>query len=90
VLVLDADCYTTSSFSGTGNCVEVMVTPAGTWVRDTKDRGGPVLRFTRAEFAAWAEGVATRNAYTFELREIGATDPELGAPTQMGVFRRCP
>ena len=48
------------------------------------------FEWTRAEFAAWAAGVAARNAYTFELREIGSMDPELGAPTQMGVFRRCP
>lgn len=27
-------------------------------VRDTKDRSGPVLRFTRAEFAAWLDGAA--------------------------------
>ncbi len=25
-------------------------------VRDTKDRKGPVLRFTPAEFAAWLDG----------------------------------
>jgi hypothetical protein len=25
-------------------------------VRDTKDREGPVLRFTAAEFAAWLDG----------------------------------
>jgi hypothetical protein len=29
-------------------------------VRDTKDRSGPVLRFTRAEFAAWLDGARGR------------------------------
>jgi len=48
------------------------------------------FEWTRAEFAAWAEGVAARNRYTLELAHIGPADPELGAPTQMGVFRRCP
>jgi len=48
------------------------------------------FEWTRAEFSAWAEGVASRNAYTLELAQVGPIDPELGAPTQMGVFRRCP
>jgi 3' terminal RNA ribose 2'-O-methyltransferase Hen1 len=46
------------------------------------------FEWTRAEFAAWADGVAERHGYTVELRGIGDTDPELGAPTQLGVFRR--
>jgi hypothetical protein len=25
-------------------------------VRDSKDRSGPVLRFTRSEYAAWLDG----------------------------------
>lgn len=48
------------------------------------------FEWTRAEFSAWAHAVAARNAYAVELTTIGPVDPELGAPTQMGVFRRCP
>jgi hypothetical protein len=48
------------------------------------------FEWTRAEFSAWAHAVAARNAYAVELTAIGPVDPELGAPTQMGVFRRCP
>jgi hypothetical protein len=42
----------TRSGSG-GNCVEMRATATGVEVRDSKDKDGPVLRFTRAEFAAW-------------------------------------
>ncbi|WP_308257845.1 DUF397 domain-containing protein [Pseudonocardia lacus] len=39
-----------------GSCVELRRHDEAIEVRDTKDRGGPVLRFTRAEFAAWLDG----------------------------------
>jgi len=48
------------------------------------------FEWTRAQFLGWAEAVAARHAYTLEIAQIGPVDPELGAPTQMGVFRRCP
>lgn len=48
------------------------------------------FEWTRAEFGAWAQGVAQRNGYTVELAGVGPADEALGAPTQMGVFRRCP
>jgi hypothetical protein len=38
------------------SCVEQRAHDGVIEVRDTKDRGGPVLRFTRAEFAAWLDG----------------------------------
>ncbi len=38
------------------SCVEQRAHDGTIEVRDTKDRGGPVLRFTRAEFAAWLDG----------------------------------
>jgi len=42
-----------------GNCVEVAPTPGGgVAVRDSKDPQGPILRFTAAEWAAFAEGMA--------------------------------
>ncbi len=49
-----------SSHSGNqgGNCVEVAELPnGGTAVRDSKDPGGPVLRFTAAEWTAFVAGV---------------------------------
>jgi Domain of unknown function (DUF397) len=44
-----------SSFSfANGNCVEVAALPGGSvGIRDSRDPGGPVLRFTRAEWAAF-------------------------------------
>lgn len=40
-----------------GACTEVAFTAAGVLVRDGKDSDGPVLRFTREEFAAFVEGI---------------------------------
>lgn len=41
-----------------GNCVEVAELPeGGRAVRDSKDRSGPVLVFTAAEWAAFVAGV---------------------------------
>ena len=44
-----------SSFSfANGNCVEVAELPGNTvGIRDSRDPGGPVLRFARAEWAAF-------------------------------------
>jgi len=39
-----------------GSCVELRRHDGVIEVRDTKDRSGPVLRFTGAEFAAWLDG----------------------------------
>jgi 3' terminal RNA ribose 2'-O-methyltransferase Hen1 len=46
------------------------------------------FEWTRAEFQTWASGVAARAGYAVRFLPIGPEDPELGAPTQMGVFRR--
>ena len=46
------------------------------------------FEWTRAEFAAWAEGVAGRRGYTVTLRGVGEELPGLGAPTQLALFRR--
>lgn len=48
------------------------------------------FEWTRAEFRGWAEAVAQRRGYAVEFEDVGAVDAALGAPTQMGVFRRCP
>ena len=47
-----------SAASGSGNCVEVAATRERVLVRDTKDRNGPVLSFTAAEWSAFLAGVA--------------------------------
>ena len=46
------------------------------------------FEWTRAEFAAWCEGVAGAHGYRFDLSGIGAIDEQLGSPTQMAVFTR--
>ncbi|MBB5135377.1 2-polyprenyl-3-methyl-5-hydroxy-6-metoxy-1,4-benzoquinol methylase [Thermocatellispora tengchongensis] len=46
------------------------------------------FEWTRAEFAAWAEKVCARYRYRVEYRPVGDEDPEVGPPTQMGVFAR--
>jgi 3' terminal RNA ribose 2'-O-methyltransferase Hen1 len=44
------------------------------------------FEWSRAEFRAWAEAVASRHGYTVRLRPIGPDDPEVGAPSQMAIF----
>lgn len=46
------------------------------------------FEWTRAEFQAWAEGVAGRHGYTAAFAPIGPVDDEVGSPTQMAVFSR--
>ena len=57
--------------------------PAGT-LRHRDHR----FEWTRAEFKAWATGIAGRHGYRVELAGIGPEDAERGSPTQMAVFRR--
>ena len=45
------------------------------------------FEWSRSEFAAWAEAVASRHGYTVALEPIGDDDASKGAPTQMAVFR---
>jgi 3' terminal RNA ribose 2'-O-methyltransferase Hen1 len=46
------------------------------------------FEWTRAEFAAWAQGVGERHGYQVVISGIGPLDPEVGCPTQMAVFSR--
>jgi hypothetical protein len=46
-----------SVHSGDGNCVEIAFVGNRVGVRDSKDRSGPVLEFTHAEWAAFVAGV---------------------------------
>ena len=47
------------------------------------------FEWTRSEFAAWAHAVSTTHGYAVDFEPVGEEDPALGAPTQMGRFRRC-
>jgi 3' terminal RNA ribose 2'-O-methyltransferase Hen1 len=44
------------------------------------------FEWTRAAFGAWAERVAAAYGYRVRYVPVGDDDPEVGAPTQMGVF----
>lgn len=57
--------------------------PAGTF-RHADHR----FEWTRAEFRAWATGVAGRFGYSVRFLPVGPDHPEHGSPTQMGVFTR--
>jgi hypothetical protein len=57
--------WRTSSRSSATNCVEVAALDGGVAVRDSKDRGGPELRFARAP---WREFVAATKAGEFDRR----------------------
>ncbi|MFI0407731.1 3' terminal RNA ribose 2'-O-methyltransferase Hen1 [Actinomadura sp. 3N508] len=46
------------------------------------------FEWTRAEFRAWADRVAGAHGYSVRHVPVGDDDPEVGAPTQMGVFTR--
>ncbi|MEU0567686.1 3' terminal RNA ribose 2'-O-methyltransferase Hen1 [Nonomuraea sp. NPDC005983] len=46
------------------------------------------FEWTRAEFAAWTSRVAERYGYRVAVKPVGEDDPEVGPPTQMGVFTR--
>jgi len=46
------------------------------------------FEWTREEFGAWASGVAERHGYSVAFEPVGDDDPEVGPPTQMGVFER--
>jgi Domain of unknown function (DUF397) len=54
-----------STRSGNNGCVEVAFVENQVAVRDSKDRGGPVLVFTAHEWEAFVGGVRTGE---FELR----------------------
>jgi 3' terminal RNA ribose 2'-O-methyltransferase Hen1 len=46
------------------------------------------FEWTRAEFGAWAAGVAGRHGYRLRLEPLGPEDAEVGAPSQLAVFER--
>jgi 3' terminal RNA ribose 2'-O-methyltransferase Hen1 len=46
------------------------------------------FEWTRAEFEAWAAAAGRRFGYEVRFEGVGADDPEVGCPTQLGVFSR--
>lgn len=46
------------------------------------------FEWTRDQFQTWARGVAERYGYSVEFRPVGNVDEEVGAPTQMGIFKQ--
>lgn len=48
------------------------------------------FEWTRAEFGAWADTVATTHGYDVRQLPVGTDDPEVGPPTQLAVFTREP
>lgn len=46
------------------------------------------FEWTRAEFAAWSDGVAERHGYDVRRLPVGTDDPEVGPPTQLAVFTK--
>jgi hypothetical protein len=46
------------------------------------------FEWTRAEFAEWADRVASRYGFLVRHAAVGVEDPEVGPPTQMAVFTR--
>lgn len=48
------------------------------------------FEWTRAEFHEWADSVAATHGYEVRYLAVGTDDPQVGPPTQMGVFTRAP
>jgi len=46
------------------------------------------FEWTRPQFEEWSHRMSARFGYTVRFLPIGEEDPQLGAPTQMGVFTR--
>ncbi len=45
------------------------------------------FEWTRKEFEKWATEVAKRNNYTVEFLPVGEEKENVGAPSQMGIFK---
>ncbi len=72
----------------------VMTTPTASTTRSSRRLARGTFRhpdhrfeWTRAEFGAWASGVAAAYGYSVAFAPVGDADPVHGAPTQMAVFR---
>lgn len=49
--------WKTSTRSNEGNCVEVATPPPVVMVRDSKDRQGPALAFSTAQWIDFVQGI---------------------------------
>jgi len=63
--------------------VKFETMPAGTFRH--KDHR---FEWTRAEFQSWAARISSAYGYSVTFLPVGPEDAVVGAPTQMGVFRR--
>jgi len=45
------------------------------------------FEWTRSEFESWASQTSERHGYSVRFLGIGPTDPAVGSPTQMGIFK---
>lgn len=52
----------------------------------TMRHGDHRFEWSRAEFEAWAQAMATRFGYRVGLEPVGPLDPVHGAPSQMAIF----
>jgi hypothetical protein len=71
----------------------VVTTPNAeynTLFSDARRTRHPDHRFewTRAEFRAWGDGVASRHGYAVRYAPAGPEDPNVGPVTQMAIFSR--
>jgi len=46
------------------------------------------FEWTRTEFHAWAERVATAHGYQVTIEPVGSEDAEVGAPSQLAIFEK--
>ena len=46
------------------------------------------FEWTREQFQAWATGIAERYGYAVRFGPVGPVDPDVGSPTQMGIFTK--
>ena len=44
------------------------------------------FEWTRQEFQSWAQSITDRFGYSAKFVPVGGEDPQVGPPTQMGVF----
>src|SRR5262249_33294815 len=44
------------------------------------------FEWSRSEFQQWCNRVASQHGYSVTFLPVGADDPVVGSPTQMGVF----
>jgi 3' terminal RNA ribose 2'-O-methyltransferase Hen1 len=46
------------------------------------------FEWTREQFQSWANGIAERYGYAVRFGPVGPVDPNVGSPTQMGIFTK--